>query len=101
MPEHKHTLCDCCGGFEPCTPHMLGKEREAYFGGYGQFGYENDYLDEDDLPDPPIRKEEMWLCAACHDPILDSTGILPTCVHCGLALKPGEYRQQLCDAHNN
>lgn len=85
MSDKDYTLCDCCGGYKPCKPYMLGIEHSL-------FNFESD--------DEPGNKSEKWLCAGCYDPSMEVTGVIPTCVHCGLKLLPSEYRLQLCASHS-
>ena len=92
MLKQDYTLCDCCGSYEPCKRYWLGVAASHF---------ESDHLATSNLPAAPVNQSEKWLCQACYDPVLVKSGIMPTCVHCGLMLKPSEYRQQLCAIHHN
>lgn len=93
MSGNDYTLCDCCGSYEPCTPHMLGIEHSLFY-------FDSEGPDEEIPPGEPVNKSEKWLCADCYEPSMDITGVMPMCVHCGVPLRPGEYRLQLCSSHN-
>ena len=93
MSSQDYTLCDCCGGYKPCKSYMLGIEHSVFY-------FESDSDDEELLHGDPVNKSEKWLCAGCYDPSMEVTGVMPTCVHCGLKLLPSEYRLQLCASHN-
>ena len=96
------TLCECCGIFQECQPHLLAEEHHFYLRedsrqpmGSTRFDESKVYMPEDSPP-----KKQLWLCSGCYDPILEKTGVIPVCLYCYMLLKPDEYRYQLCASCN-
>lgn len=97
-----HTLCECCGIFQECQPHMLSEEEPLFLRRDSKRLMGSTRFDESTmyLPEQTPHKKEIWLCASCYDPILQTTGVIPVCLYCYILLKPDEYQLQLCASCN-